>query len=30
MIATLGCFTAMNNRPKADPYSLDIAPQLSM
>ena len=30
MIATLGCFTALNNRPTADPYSLDIAPQLSM
>lgn len=30
MIATLGCFTAMNGQPKADPYSLDIAPNLSM
>ena len=30
MIATLGCFTAMHSRPEADPYSLDIAPNLSM
>jgi N6-L-threonylcarbamoyladenine synthase len=30
MIATLGCFTAMSNLPQADPYSLDIAPNLSM
>ena len=30
MIATLGCYTALNNRPKADPYSLDIEPNLSM
>lgn len=30
MIATLGCFTAMHNRPQADPYTLDIAPNLSM
>ncbi len=30
MIATLGCFTAMHNRPQADPYSLEIAPNLSM
>jgi N6-L-threonylcarbamoyladenine synthase len=30
MIATLGCFTAMNGRPEADPYTLDIAPNLSM
>jgi N6-L-threonylcarbamoyladenine synthase len=30
MIATLGCFKAMNNQPTADPYSLDIAPNLSM
>jgi N6-L-threonylcarbamoyladenine synthase len=30
MIATLGCFHAINNRPVADPYSLDIAPNLSM
>ncbi len=30
MIATLGCFMAMRNRPMADPYTLDIAPNLSM
>jgi len=30
MIATLGCFKAMNEQPTADPYSLDIAPNLSM
>jgi len=30
MIATLGCFTALHGRPQADPYSLDIAPNLSM
>lgn len=30
MIATLGCYHAMNNRGKADPYSLEIAPNLSM
>jgi len=30
MIATLGCFTALHHRPEADPYSLDIAPNLSM
>ncbi len=30
MIATLGCFMAMNNRPVADPYSLGIEPNLSM
>lgn len=30
MIATLGCITAMNNRPASDPYTLDIAPNLSM
>jgi N6-L-threonylcarbamoyladenine synthase len=30
MVATLGCFTAMHGRPKADPYTLDIAPNLSM
>jgi len=30
MIATLGCFTAMHGRPQADPYTLDIAPNLSM
>lgn len=30
MIATLGCFHALHSRPVADPYSLDIAPNLSM
>jgi N6-L-threonylcarbamoyladenine synthase len=30
MIATLGCFKAKLNQPVADPYSLDIAPNLSM
>ena len=30
MIAALGCFMAMHEQPKADPYSLDIAPNLSM
>jgi N6-L-threonylcarbamoyladenine synthase len=30
MIATLGCFTAMHDQPQADPYTLDIAPNLSM
>jgi N6-L-threonylcarbamoyladenine synthase len=30
MIATLGCFKAMHDQPIADPYSLDIAPNLSM
>ncbi len=30
MIATLGCFTAMRGRPTADPYTLDIVPNLSM
>ena len=30
MIATLGCFKAMNGQPAADPYTLDIAPNLSM
>jgi N6-L-threonylcarbamoyladenine synthase len=30
MIATLGCFKAMLGQPPADPYSLDIAPNLSM
>jgi len=30
MIATLGCYTAMSGRPQADPYTLDIAPNLSM
>lgn len=30
MIATLGCFKAMHGQPPADPYSLEIAPNLSM
>lgn len=30
MVATLGCFKAMHGQPTADPYSLDIAPNLSM
>jgi N6-L-threonylcarbamoyladenine synthase len=30
MIATLGCYKAMLNQPTADPYSLSIAPNLSM
>jgi N6-L-threonylcarbamoyladenine synthase len=30
MIATLGCYKAMLNQPQADPYSLGIAPNLSM
>lgn len=30
MVATLGCFKALHNQPTADPYSLDIAPNLSM
>lgn len=30
MIATLGCFTALHHLPTADPYTLDIAPNLSM
>lgn len=30
MIATLGCFKAMHDQPAADPYTLDIAPNLSM
>ena len=30
MIATLGCFHAMHGRPTADPYTLDISPNLSM
>lgn len=30
MIATLGCFTALQQRPQADPFTLDIAPNLSM
>jgi len=30
MIATLGCFKMLHGQPTADPYSLDIAPNLSM
>jgi N6-L-threonylcarbamoyladenine synthase len=30
MIATLGCYMAKAKRPLADPYTLDIAPNLSM
>lgn len=30
MVATLGCFKAINNQPTVDPYSLEIAPNLSM
>ena len=30
MIATLGYFHSSNNQPTADPYTLDIAPNLSM
>jgi len=30
MIATLGCFKAMNNMPDVDPYKLQIEPNLSM
>jgi N6-L-threonylcarbamoyladenine synthase len=30
MIATLGCFKAQHNQPQADPYTLDIQPNLSM
>ncbi|HMS23289.1 MAG TPA: tRNA (adenosine(37)-N6)-threonylcarbamoyltransferase complex transferase subunit TsaD [Candidatus Saccharibacteria bacterium] len=30
MIATLGCFKMKLSQPTADPYSLDIAPNLSM
>lgn len=30
MIATLGCFHAMHDRPTADPYRLEISPNLSM
>jgi N6-L-threonylcarbamoyladenine synthase len=30
MIATLGCFHAMHDTPIADPYSLEIKPNLSM
>jgi N6-L-threonylcarbamoyladenine synthase len=30
MIATLGCFAAMHAQPKADPYTLEVFPNLSM
>ena len=30
MIATLGCFKMLHDQPTADPYTLDIAPNLSM
>ena len=30
MVATLACFKAMFNQPTADPYTLDIQPNLSM
>jgi N6-L-threonylcarbamoyladenine synthase len=30
MIATLGCFKASHHQPLADPYTLDIQPNLSM
>lgn len=30
MIATLGCYMATSGQPEADPYSLDIDPNLSM
>jgi N6-L-threonylcarbamoyladenine synthase len=30
MVATLGCFKALHHQPEADPYSLAIAPNLSM
>lgn len=30
MIATLGCFKMKHHQPTADPYSLEIAPNLSM
>ncbi len=30
MIASLGCYMALRNQPTADPYTLDIAPNLSM
>ncbi len=30
MVATLGCFKMKHNLPTADPYSLDIQPNLSM
>lgn len=30
MVASLGCFKALQGQPEADPYKLDIAPNLSM
>lgn len=30
MVAALGCFKALRDQPTADPYSLEIAPNLSM
>jgi len=30
MVATLGCYKAMLNQPAADPYRLDISPNLSI
>ncbi|MBI3624369.1 tRNA (adenosine(37)-N6)-threonylcarbamoyltransferase complex transferase subunit TsaD, partial [Candidatus Saccharibacteria bacterium] len=30
MVAILGCFKSMYKQPVADPYSLEIAPNLSM
>jgi N6-L-threonylcarbamoyladenine synthase len=30
MVATLGCFKMLHGQPEADPYALDIAPNLSM
>jgi N6-L-threonylcarbamoyladenine synthase len=30
MIAALGCYHVMHNRPKADPYTLEASPNLSM
>ncbi|MGZ6005257.1 MAG: tRNA (adenosine(37)-N6)-threonylcarbamoyltransferase complex transferase subunit TsaD [Candidatus Saccharimonadales bacterium] len=30
MVAALGCFQALHKQPTADPYSLDIQPNLSM
>lgn len=30
MVATLGCYKAMRNQPKADPFTLGIEPNLSM
>lgn len=30
MVATLGCYKVLTDQPTADPYTLDIAPNLSM